>query len=81
MILDKLLEKKDLGAYIEYRTQHLSHVKNKMMEVAEDKQKQLITERFKGRILELEELTIIMKQDRIKEMSKTYCNEIYGEKQ
>jgi len=55
-ILDKLLEKKDVLAYIKFRIEILELELSKVLIETEDKDKQQIKEQFNGRILELKEL-------------------------
>ncbi len=71
-ILDKLLEKKDLGAYIAFRIEYLNSIKTDEITNRPKKERGLIQERFKGRIDELEKLKILLYQDKIKDMGKEY---------
>jgi len=59
-ILDKLLEKKDVLAYIKFRIEILELELSKVLIETEDKDKQQIKEQFDGRILELKELKKII---------------------
>ena len=80
-ILDKLLEKKDILAYIDFR---ILSLKNDLSIVMKQvpckinkhhiKNRELIKERFNGRILELEELKNIVHQEfmKLKAKSKGY---------
>ena len=54
MILDKLLEKKDMLIYIDKRIEYLRNERNKLIPTLRPRKRGLITERFKGRILELQ---------------------------
>lgn len=69
MILDKLLEKKDLEIYIDMRIKRLLSIKITQFS---EKQRGKITERIKGRIAELRELKKVIKQSKLKDMSKLY---------
>ena len=73
-ILDKLLEKKDVLAYIDFRILSLKNDLNVVMKSTPYKNRELIKERFNGRILELEELKGILSQGivRLKFKSKGY---------
>ena len=72
MILDKLLEKKDLEIYIDTRIKKLLSIKITQFP---EKQRGKISERIKGRISELRELKKIILQSRLKDMSKAYWRE------
>ena len=72
MILDKLLEKKDLEIYIDTRIKKLLSIKITQFP---EKQRGKISERIKGRISELRELKKIIRQSRLKAMSKAYWRE------
>jgi len=56
MILDKLLEKKDLLIYIDTRIKYLRRQKRKALESAPPKKRAILFERFHGRIMELQYL-------------------------
>lgn len=71
-ILDKLLEKKDIFAYIKFRIDELRLQRDEVLTFTKDKDKQLIIERFDGRILELEQLKTTISQGRLKSKSKSY---------
>lgn len=72
MILDKLIEKKDIEIYIDNRIIFLE--KETIVEVLKQKpeKRQIIKERFKGRIDELKKLDTVIKQDNLKVDSKKY---------
>jgi len=72
MILDKLLEKKDVEIYIDVRIKRLLSIKITQFP---EKQRGKISERMKGRISELRELKKIIRQSRLKDMSKLYWRE------
>jgi len=71
-ILDLLMEKKDVYAYIAFRIQHLETEMKKALKTTEPKHRANITERFSGRILELKELKKTIKADTLKDKSKSY---------
>ena len=72
MILDKLLEKKDLEIYIDTRIKRLISINITQFP---EKQRGKISERVKGRVSELRELKKIIRQSRLKDMSKLYWRE------
>jgi len=80
MILDKLLEKKDLRTYIINRIKWLENEKKKVMKNLPKPQREKIWERFNGRILELE--CLMENIHTIKDMSKHFFElyEKFGEK-
>jgi len=78
-ILDKLMEKKDLSSYIDFRIGYLNSIKTDEIMKQSEKERGLVQERFNGRILELEKLKRHLSQDKIKEMSKEYFKEINKE--
>ena len=71
-ILDKLLEKKDVYAYIKFRIDELEKQQKETLSFTKDKDKQMIIERFTGRILELENIRNVIKQGNLKSKSKYY---------
>lgn len=71
-ILDKLLEKKDLRAYIINRIKYLSTTKESEILRLPESDRGFIQERFYGRILELIKLKESLDKDMIKEHSKIY---------
>ncbi len=71
-ILDKLIEKKDLSIYIDFRIEYLNSIKTDEIMSRPEKERGLIQERFNGRILELEKLKDLLCQNKIKDMGKTY---------
>ena len=75
-ILDKLLEKKDVYAYIKFRIDEIRLQKNEVLTFTKDKEKQLIIERFDGRILELEQLKTTISQGKLKTKSKSYSRKL-----
>ncbi len=77
-ILDKLLEKKDVLAYIDFRILRLKDDLDVVMKSTQEKDRELIKERFNGRILELEELKNVMHQGTtvLKFKSKNYSKKV-----
>lgn len=73
-ILDKLLEKKDVLAYIDFRVLSLKNDLEIVIKSTPDKNRELIKERFNGRIMELEELKHVINQGIVllKSKSKSY---------
>ncbi len=78
-ILDKLMEKKDLTIYIDFRIEYLNSIKENEIINRPEKERGLIQERFKGRIDELEKLKSLLAQDKIKDMGKEYFRHINKE--
>ena len=75
-ILNKLMEKKDLAAYIDLRTDYLNSIKTEEIMKRPEKERGLIQERFEGRIDELEKLKTLLCQDKIKDMGKEYFKQM-----
>ena len=73
MILDKLLEKKDLFIYIDKRIEHLERQRDEKMKTCHIRKRAILRERYRGRILEL----VLLKQNIIdvKKAAKTYWKE------
>jgi len=72
MILDKLIEKKDLLIYIDCRIKILKRTRERVLNKTLDRKKALVAERFNGRILELEMLKGNI--DTVKDKAKKYWN-------
>jgi len=74
-LLDQLLEKKDVLAYIDFRIKSLKCDLRKSILNTEPKDREHIKERFKGRIIELKELKTIVNDGTIalKAKSKFYA--------
>jgi hypothetical protein len=75
-ILDKLMEKKDLAAYIDLRIDYLNVTKTEVIMRQPEKKRGLIQKRFEGRIDELEKLKILLCQNKIKDMGKEYFKQM-----
>lgn len=71
-ILDKLVEKKDLEAYLGLRAAFLRNEMTEEIRKQPDSKKELIHERFNGRILELDLLKRVVKSGNMKKDSKRY---------
>lgn len=78
-ILDKLMEKKDLDAYIGLRIEFLNAIESEELKKLPEKERGFVQERFTGRKIELKKLLTLLKEDKIKDMSKKYFHEINGE--
>jgi hypothetical protein len=78
-ILDKLMEKKDLDAYINLRLEFIDSVMHKEVNKLPEKERELVRQRFVGRKVELKKLLRLLKEDKIKDMSKTYFQKINTE--
>jgi len=70
MILDKLVEKKDLEAYLSLRADFLKSEMDSEIQKLKPQDREFIRERFKGRISELNQLSNTIKQDTMKRDSK-----------
>ena len=71
-ILDKLVENKDLEAYLGLRAALLRNEMTEEIRKQPDSKKELIHERFNGRILELDLLKQVVKSGNVKRDSKRY---------
>ena len=78
-ILDKLMEKKDLDAYINLRLEFIDFIIGKEISRLPEKERELVRQRFVGRKVELRKLLILLKEDKIKDMSKKYFQNINAE--
>ena len=77
MILDKLLEKKDVEAYLEFRRDFLKSVLVSTLREVKPEERGYIEERFKGRISELNLLIDTIRKDTVKDSSKWYYRRVY----
>lgn len=75
-ILDKLMEKKDLDAYINLRLEFIDSIMEKEIFKLPEKERELLRQRFVGRKVELKKLLRLLKEDKIKDMSKEYFRKI-----
>lgn len=73
-ILDKLLEKKDIFAYIEFRIKVLKNEMDIAIQNNLPENKESAKHRFQGRIAELEFLRTTIKNGKLKEKSKMFYN-------
>ncbi len=71
-ILDKLLEKKDLLAYIDYRIKVLKKEMESAIRINLPKDKESVKQKFQGRIVELEFLRTTIKNGKLKDRSKMF---------
>lgn len=69
-MLEKLIEKKDLLAYLNFRMALLEVQMQCAMDTAPEKDREFIRQRFIGRLRELERLRIIIEQLKLKEEGK-----------
>ena len=76
-ILDKLLEKKDIEAYLEYRIEFLKITMTDAISKLDPKDREFVRERFKGRISELGNTLTSIREDDVKTDSKWYYEQIY----
>ena len=77
MILDKLLEKKDILAYIDSRLKQLKINKRESLKGARPKLREAIVFKFEGREEELRELKKVVNAHDLKKMSKVYWEKAY----
>jgi len=76
MILDKLLEKKDITAYIDNRIKYLNlRLEDELLKHPPEK-KEYLRQRHSGKIHELSKLRNIIKTKNIKDISKDYHKKI-----
>lgn len=78
-ILDKLMEKKDLSAYISFRLEFLDSIIEEEISRLPENKREFVRQRFLGRKSELKKLLTILREDRIKNMSKKYFQYINAE--
>lgn len=75
MILENLIEKKDIMAYVDFRIKHLILEREKVPYLKiQDKRKEITIKKLDGRIAELE----LIKKDinKLKDMSKYYYSKV-----
>lgn len=78
VILDKLIEKKDLRLYILTRIKRLKLTMEDEVMNAPEKRREYIKERFHGRILELQHLLLNLESNQIKSKSKINWEKVGG---
>jgi hypothetical protein len=78
MILDLLLEKKDILAYINARTKDLLIQQTRIESLPEHK-RETTRKKFIGRIKELEHLRIVIESGRLKDQSKHHWKNIHND--
>lgn len=72
MILDKLMEKKDINAYIEMRIKYLCETYANTIKTANPRHRYSIHSKWKGRIAELKKLKQVINSNNLKQQSKKY---------
>lgn len=75
-LLDLLLEKKDLKAYIDFRIAVLRDEDKKVILNLSPEQREFAHVRIAGRIAELYQLRKVVSQGTLKERSKAYCSKL-----
>jgi hypothetical protein len=75
-ILDKLMEKKDLKTYIEFRMKFLEQEREAEILKQPESERGFVQERFYGRMLELQKLKDVLEKDLIKHDAKLYYKKI-----
>jgi len=68
-ILDKLMEKKDLRIYIKARKAEVRRIKREQITKLPLRDREQFRQRMIGRLVELDQLNIVVAQDRLKENS------------
>lgn len=76
MILEQLVEKKDIKAYLEFRIEFLNLTKHKELMQLPLKDRGFINERFRGRTDELKKLLDVITENKLKDKSKNYYRKI-----
>lgn len=69
MILDKLMEKKDLRIYIKARTAEIRRIKREQIVKLPPKDREQFRQRMIGRLMELDRLNNLLAQDHLKKSS------------
>lgn len=69
MVLEKLIEKKDVNLYLQYRCKELEKRKKEVESFPEQKREQII-KKFDGKITELKRLRSVMSEGKLKEECK-----------
>jgi len=75
-ILDLLLEKKDIKAYIDFRVALLREEDRRVIFDLPPDKREFAHVRIAGRINELYQLRKVISQGTLKERSKTYCKKV-----
>ncbi|RSD36552.1 MAG: hypothetical protein CI952_69 [Methanohalophilus sp.] len=78
-ILDQLLEKKDVLAYIDFRIKTLNREQNKAIESVYPETRELVRRSFNGRRRELDILRKEIEDNNIKEASKDMAKSLREE--
>lgn len=75
-LLDKLLEKKDVELYLKLRAGFLKKIKHREVMKNPEDRREMIRQRFDGRIEELHTMLNVVKEGKIKDKSKSYFHKI-----
>jgi len=70
--LEKLIEKKDLLIYIDERSTMLADAMQAAIHSEDRKDREVIRQKFRGRIRELRELKSVISQGKLKDKCKEY---------
>lgn len=76
MILEQLIEKKDMMAYIDYRTKYLKLIMEDEILKQLPRNRMYIKQKFDGRINELQKLKTVVHSRMIKEQCKIYYKKL-----
>ena len=76
MLLEQLIEKKDIKSYLEFRIEFLNLTKHKEIMKLPFENREFINERFRGRTDELKKLLDVITEGKLKEKSKNYYHKI-----
>lgn len=74
MILDQLIEKKDLLAYIEFRIKYL--LQEEKVENYPEKEREFYRKKLQGRVNELKKLRAVVSRGNLKKSSKIYYSKV-----
>jgi len=75
MILEQLMEKKDMLIYIDCRIKHLERMVKGINKFPE-RQRHKIKMRFEGRMKELQQLKSVLSTNKLKKHAKKYWQEV-----
>ena len=81
MILDKLLEKKDIDIYLWLRIKRLEQTLRQDIKTYPENRREIIAERLSSKISELGKLRFILKNNILKDRSKLMWQHFYGEEE
>ena len=77
MMLDRLLEKKDVVAYLELRRDFLKSALADKVSKIDEKDRALVEERFNGRISELNLFIDVLEKNVLNDSSKWYYRRLH----